>query len=139
MKSKGFFIILFALLLPVLAFSQGRKTVEKKGIVKQTVYEYFLAEGMRDPLVEEIITYDKQGNEIEHKVLNKEGGVKSWLTFMYDEDGNKTGETILDDNGEQMERFEWIYEDDLVVEKRYFDYKDRLVKRKEYKFEYREE
>jgi hypothetical protein len=139
MNNKGLITILFALLLPAIAYSQGRKTVEKKGIVKQTVYEYFIADGMRDPVVEEIITYDSQGNETEHKVLNKVGEVKSWQIFSYDEEGNKIGESILDDNGEQLERFEWIYEDGLVVEKRYFDDRDRLAKRKEYKYEYGEE
>ena len=42
-------------------------------------------------------------------------------------------------SGNQVERFEWIYKDDLVVEKKYYDDRDRLAKRKEYRFNYREE
>jgi YD repeat-containing protein len=131
--------VMLLCILPFVSFAQGRKTVEKKGIVEQTVYEYFVAEGLSKPVVEEIINYDEQGNVLEHQVFNKYGEYKSWERFRYDEDGNKVEEIILDGSGKQVERFEWIYEDDLVVEKKYYDDRDRLVKRKEYKFSYRDQ
>lgn len=126
-------------ILPFVSYAQGRKTVEKKGIVEQTVYEYFVADGLSKPVVEEIINYDEEGNISEHQVFNKYGEYKSWEKFRYDEDGNKVEEIILDGSGKQEERFEWIYKDGLVVEKKYYDDRDRLAKRKEYKFSYRDQ
>jgi hypothetical protein len=126
-------------MLPFVSFAQGRKTIEKKGIVEQTVYEYFVAEGLSKPVVEEIIRYDEVGNIAEHQVFNKYGEYKSWMKFSYDEEGNKVEEIILDGSGNQVERFEWIYKDELLVEKRYYDNRDRLSKRKEYKYSYREQ
>lgn len=125
--------------LQFVSYAQGRKTIEKKGIAEQTVYEHFVAEGLSKPVVEEIISYDKEGNIAEHQVFNKYGEYKSWQKFRYDEDGNKVEEIILDGKGNQEERFEWIYKDGLVVEKKYYDDRDRLVKRKEYKFSYRDQ
>jgi len=126
-------------ILPFVSFAQGRKTIEKKEIVEQTVYEYFVAEGLSKPVVEEIIRYDEEGNIAEHQVFNKYGEYKSWEKFKYDGDGNKVEEIILDGKGNQVERFEWIYKDELVVEKRYYDNRDRLSKRKEYKYSYRDQ
>jgi hypothetical protein len=139
MRSRKVLALLLLCILPFASHAQGRKTVEKNKIVQQTVYEYFVAEGLSKPVVEEIINYDEEGNVIEHQVFNKYGEYKSWQKFRYDEDGNKVEETILDGNGNQVERFEWIYKDDLVVEKRYYDDRDRLAKRKEYRFSYRKE
>ncbi len=126
-------------ILPFVSYAQGRKMIEKKGIVEQTVYEYFVSDGLKKPVVEEIINYNEEGNIVEHQVFNKYGEYKSWEKFKYDEDGNKVEEIILDDRGNQVERFEWIYDDGLVVEKKYYDDRDRLIKRKEYTFSYRDQ
>lgn len=139
MRSKSVVAVLLICMLPFVSFAQGRKTIEKREIVEQTVYEYFVAEGLSKPVVEEIINYDKEGNIAEHQVFNKYGEYKSWQKFSYDGDGNKVEEIILDGKGSQVERFEWIYKDELVVEKRYYDNRDRLVKRKEYKYSYRDQ
>ena len=71
--------------------------------------------------------------------MNKEGEIKSWLKYKYDDAGNKIEETIMNIRGGQEERIVWIFKDGLPVEKEYYDHKDRLVKRKEYKYEYRSE
>jgi YD repeat-containing protein len=139
MRSKPVVAIMLLCMLPFVSFAQGRKTIEKKGIVEQTVYEYFVAEGLSKPVVEEIIRYDEEGNIAEHQVFNKYGEYKSWMKFSYDEEGNKVEEIILDGSGNQVERFEWIYKDELLVEKRYYDNRNRLAKRKEYKYSYRED
>lgn len=139
MRRKSIVALMLFCILPFVSYAQGRKTVEKKGIVEQTVYEYFVADGLSKPVVEEIINYDEEGNISEHQVFNKYGEYKSWEKFRYDEDGNKVEEIILDGSGKQEERFEWIYKDGLVVEKKYYDDRDRLAKRKEYKFSYRDQ
>lgn len=138
MKIK-FLQLALLLLLPGLLVAQGRKELRENKVVRQTVYEYFIAEGLKDPVVEVIETYDERGNIVEFKQFNKVGEIKLWQQFKYDSDDNKIEESILDAKGKQSERFVWIYKDGFVIEKQYFDQKDRLVKRKEYKYEKRKE
>ncbi len=127
------------LLVPAILFAQSEEIIRSKNIVSQTVYEYFIAEGFKDPVVERIERYDTDGNMIEEKEMNKEGDIREWMKYKYDAAGNKVEETTINVRGGQEERIEWIYKDGLVVEKKYYDHKDRLVKRKEYKYETRSE
>lgn len=119
--------------------AQSEEIISKNKVASQTVYEYFIEEGLKKPVVERIEKYDKSGNLIEEKEMNKEGEVKRWIKYKFDADRNKVEETNLNIRGGQEERIEWIYKDGLVTEKKYYDHKDRLVKRKEYKYEYRSE
>lgn len=137
MKSRILFSILILFFVPVLTFSQGKKTIKSNQLASKTVYEYFIEEGIKDPIIEMIEVYDAEGNVIELKEFNSEGDIKNWQTFKFDEDENKIEETSLNSKGKVLERIEWVYKDGLVVEKKYFDQKDRLVKRKEIKYEYR--
>jgi ATP adenylyltransferase/5',5'''-P-1,P-4-tetraphosphate phosphorylase II len=131
-------ILVFLLaLLPALMNAQSEEIISKNKIASQTTYEYFIEEGLKDPLVERIEKYDRSGNMTEEKEMNKLGEVRSWMKYKFDAEGNKVEETVLDSKGKLEERFEWIYKDGLVVEKKYYDHKDRLAKRKEYKYEYR--
>lgn len=133
-------IIVFVLaMLPALGYAQSEEIISKKKIASQTVYEYFIEEGIKNPVIERIEKYDRSGNMTEEKEMNKLGEVRLWVRYKYDAEGNKVEETILNIRGGQEERLEWIYKDGLVVEKKYYDHKDRLVKRKEYKYEYRSE
>ncbi|MCF8226779.1 MAG: hypothetical protein K9J30_12950 [Bacteroidales bacterium] len=127
---------LFLLLTVPETFCQSRKTIENKGIIKQTVYEYFIGEGLKDPVVEMVEQYDTTGRVIETKVFNKEGKIKEWKQYRYNSEGEKTEEVTLDGKGRTEEREVWVYKDGLVIEKKYYDHKDRLYKRKEYRYEY---
>lgn len=138
MKSGILIILMGFLCFPLLTFAQGSKTIKQHNIEKQTVLEYFIAEGLSKPVLEKEEVYDADGNVIELKELNKFGDVKLWQTYRYDKDGNKVEEATLDGKGKQVERIEWLYKENLVVEKKYYDDKNRLVKRKEYKYKYRE-
>lgn len=137
MSRRILYITFLILIIPLSAHSQGRKTVKKKQIQSQTVYEYFLEEGRKDPVVERIEVFDTLGNVIELKEFNSEGIIKNWQKFAFDEDDNQIEEIVLDARGRQQERTVWIYKEDLLIEKKYFDHKDRMVKRKEYKYKYR--
>jgi hypothetical protein len=139
MNWKKYIPICTLLLLPAFIFAQDEEIIRAKKITSQTVYEYFIEEGMKDPVVERIERYDEAGNMIEEKEMNKEGDIRDWMKYKYDDKGNKVEETKINIRGGQEERIEWIYNDGLVVEKKYYDHKDRLVKRKEYKYEYRSE
>lgn len=138
MKARIKIISLLLILIPALTFGQGSKTLKKKSVASQTTYEYFLAEGKKDPVVEKIETYDKEGNITEIKVYNKDGDVKQWEKYSYDENDDVIEEKFLDEKGDVTERITYIYKEKLITEKNYFDQKDRLVKKKTYTYEYRE-
>ena len=78
MRRRNVLALLLLCILPFASNAQGRKTIEKKEIEQQTVYEYFIADGLSKPVVEEIINYDEEGNVTEHQVFNKYGEYKSW-------------------------------------------------------------
>ena len=116
---------------------QGRKTIEEKGIMQQTVHEYFLAEGMNKPVVEKIEKYNEEGEVIEIQEFNKLGEVQLWEKYVYDEEGNLVEEIFLDEKGKVTRTEKSIYKDGLRVEKQFFDERGRLFKKKEYLYEYR--
>ncbi len=137
MTGRSVLLIFGLLLVSSQAFSQGKNTLKEKKVESSTVYEYFLEEGIKDPVIETIEKYDAEGNLIELKEFNSEGEIKNWQRYKYDTSGNKVEEITLTIRGTQEERVTWIYKNDLLVEKQYFDHRDRMVKRKEYKYEYR--
>ena len=128
MKPRIQFLSLVLILIPALTFGQGNKTLKKRNVASQTTHEYFLAEGKKDPVVEKIESYDKEGNLTEVKEFNKAGEVKAWEQYSYDENDDVVEEKYLDEKGRMTERITYVYEDKLVKEKNYYDQKDRLVK-----------
>jgi hypothetical protein len=117
---------------------QGKKTIREKQIVSITVEEYFLDEGIDEPLVESIEKYNEDGETIELKEFNKKGGIKKWEKYSYDEDGNLQEEQFLDDKGRIIRTEKNIYRDGLRIEKHFFDQKGRMYKKKTYLYEYRQ-
>lgn len=129
----------FIMLIPAVGHAQDKEIVRKNKVESQTVYEYFIEEGISEPVVEKVESFDAKGNRIEEKEFNKEGDIKDWKRYKYDAAGNNTEEIQMDMRGNQEERIVWVYKNGLVVEKQYYDHKDRLVKRKEYKYTYFDE
>jgi hypothetical protein len=116
---------------------QDAKTNKERGIAKQTVQEYFVEEGMDEPVVESIERYNEAGDLIEIKEFNRKGEVKLWEQYAYNEAGQVVEEVFLDAKG-RIERSEKsIYADGLRVEKHYYNNKNKLYKRKVYEYEYR--
>jgi len=120
---------------PVLG--QGGKTIKEKKIVSQTVYEYFIEEGMDDPVVESIERYNENGDLIEVKEFNSKSEVKRWERFSYNSEGKLSEEVFLDAKGKVERTEKTIYKDGLRAEKQFFNNKDKLTKRKVYEYEYR--
>ena len=135
-KSLPFITML--LLMAAISWGQSRKTVREKGISSITVQEYFIEEGMRDPLVETIEKYDKNGDLVELMEYNKEGEVKKWEKYAFDDDGNLVEEVFLDGKGRITRTEKNIYSDGLRVEKQFYNSKGNLYKRKVYEYEYRQ-
>jgi hypothetical protein len=120
-----------------LASGQGKKTIRERKIASVTVQEYFLEEGMDEPVVESVETYDVHGELIELKEFNKEGEIKKWEKYGYDESGNLVEEVFLDEKGRITRTEKTIYEEGLKVERQFYDDKGRLYKKKAYLYEYR--
>lgn len=139
MKYSYQYIGLLLIFVPALCMAQGSKVLKRNNVVSQTTYEYFIEEGKKNPVVEKIEKYDKEGQVTELKVFNKVGEIKQWEKYSYNEDGEVVEEQILNENGKVIERIEYSFENELVREKRYFDHKGRMVKKKTYEYQYMEE
>jgi len=137
-KNSVLFLLTGTLLLmagPVVG--QSTKTIKEKKIATRTVYEYFVEEGMDEPVVESIERYNERGDLVEIKELNRKGGVKLWEKYAYNEEGKLVEEIFMDAKGRVERTEKSIYSDGLRVEKQYFNNKDKLYKRKVYEYEFR--
>jgi hypothetical protein len=128
--------LVLALTFPLAG--QGKKTIAEKGIVSRTVEEYFIGEGMNEPVVESVEKYNEKGELTELRELNRKGDVKKWERYVYDEKGNLVEEVFLDQRGKVERTERTIYEDGLKTEKHYLDQKGNLYKKKVYVYEYRQ-
>jgi hypothetical protein len=122
--------------MAVSLMGQSKKIIREKGIISMTVNEYFIEEGMDEPVVETIEKYNKEGELIEIHEFNKRGEMKKWEKSAYDTDGNRVEEIYLDEKGKITSTEKNIFRDSLRVGKQYYDPKGRLVKKKLYVYEY---
>ena len=126
------FLVVFG---PLVA--QSSKTIQEKQIASRTVQEYFIEEGMDEPIIESIERFNANGDLEELKEYNKKGDVKRWEKYAYDENGKLVEEVFLDAKG-RIDRIErTIYADGLKQEKQYFNSREVPYKRKVYEYEYR--
>lgn len=131
---------LLAILMMVAgpAAAQGTKTIKAKKITTKTVNEYFLEEGMDDPVVESIERYNPEGELVEVKEMNRKGEIKKWEKYLYNEEGQLVEEQFLDVKGRATQTEKNIYKDGLRIEKQYYNSRGDLYKKKVYEYEYRE-
>jgi hypothetical protein len=116
---------------------QNTETIKERKIVTRTVQEYFIEEGMDEPVIESLERYNEDGNLIEIKEFNNKGEVKLWEKYDYNEEGKVVEVIFLDAKGRVESKEKSIYSDGLRIEKQYYNKKDKLVKRKVYEYEYR--
>ena len=138
-QTRVLFLLTCAFLItagPVLG--QSKKIIEEKKIATLTVQEYFIDEGMDEPVVESIERFNESGDVIEIQEFNSRGEVKLWEKYAYDTEGRVVEEVFLDAKG-RVERTEKnIYSDGLRIEKQFYNNKDKLYKRKVYEYEFRD-
>ncbi len=134
------FLPLFALLIMLggTLAAQGAKTLKSKQISSITVYEHFIEDGEKEPVVESIERYDANGQMVEVKEINRKGDVRKWEKYVYNADGKVVELHFLDAKGRVTEKEKNIYKDGLRIEKQFFNSKDQMYKTKVYKYEYRE-
>lgn len=125
--------LLFGLTASVSA--QDRKDIRDAGIVSRTVNEYFIEEGIKEPLIESFQRYNEDGEVVEIKEFNKRGEITRWEKYAYDEDRNLTEEVFLDEKGKVISTEKTIYEDGFKLEKHYYNNKEKLYKKKVYVYE----
>jgi len=116
---------------------QNTETIKERMIVTRTVQEYFIEEGMDEPVIESIERYNENGDLIEIKEFNSKGEVKLWEKYAYNEEGKVVELVFLNQKGKIVSKEKNIYSDGLRIEKQYYNNKDKLVKRKVYEYEYR--
>jgi len=134
---KMLYMMLIFMFISGGVFGQSKKIIKEKEIISTTVHEYFIEEGMDDPVVESIEKYNEAGDLIEIQEFNKKGEVKKWEKYAYNDDGKLVEEVFLDAKG-RIERTEKsMYEDKLRVEKQYYNSRGKLYKKKKYLYEYR--
>jgi len=122
--------------LSVAGYGQDRKEIRDLGIVSKTVQEYFIEDGIDEPLIESIEKYNEDGEMIEIQEFNSRGEVKLWEKYAYDEDRNLIEEIFLDHRGRITRIERSVYKDGLRVEKHYYNNKEKLYKKKVYVYEY---
>ena len=139
-KETGIFLLstLVLALISAPLIGQSGKTIREKKIVSRTVHEYFLDEGMDEPVIESIEKYDAEGNLLEIKEFNSKGDIKLWEEYSYDEDGNVVEARFFNARGKLESKEINVYSEGLRVEKLYYNNKDKLVKRKVYTYEFRD-
>lgn len=131
------FILSLALTLSASLLAQDRKDIRDAGVVSRTVNEYFIEDGIKEPLVESVIKYDEDGEVTEVKEFNKRGEITRWEKYVYDEDRNVIEEQFLDEKGKVSRIEKTIWEDGFKKEKHYFNSRKKLYKKKVYVYEYR--
>lgn len=139
--NKATDICFWALALALISaplMGQSAKTIREKKIASRTVQEYFIDEGMDQPVIESIEKYDAMGNLLEIKEFNSKGDIKLWEKYSYDEDGNVVEALFFNARGKLESKEISVYSDGLRVEKQYYNNKDKLVKRKVYEYEFRD-
>ncbi|MCK4750117.1 MAG: hypothetical protein KAT15_23840 [Bacteroidales bacterium] len=133
-KSIGLLVVL--IIMTDTTFGQSRKTIKEKGIVKQTVEEYFIEEGMNKPVIESVETYNSDGELTEIQEFNRRGEIRKWEKYAYDDDGELVEEVFINERGKVARTEKNIYEDGLRVEKQYYNERGKLYKKKAYLYEY---
>ena len=135
---KKLFISLLCLGLAGVLFAQDRKEIRDRKITSKTTEEYFIEEGIDEPVTESIERYNEDGEMIELKEFNSRGEIKRWEKYVYDGDRNLLEEIFLDARGRVTRTEKNIYRDGLRVEKHFYNENNRLYKKKVYLYEYRE-
>ena len=126
------------ILLAVVLMGQSAETIKEKKILSTTVYEYFIEEGLDEPMLESLENFNDQGMLIEVKEFDNKGDVKRWEKYVYNEEDKVIEEIFLDAKGRIESREKSIYSDGLRTEKQFYNNKDKLVKRKVYEYEFQD-
>jgi hypothetical protein len=135
---KRIALILFIGFLTFNSYGQDKKEVLENGIQVKRSYVLDVANGDKEPVIEKEEFYNFRGDLVEIKEYTDQGKtINNWVKYKYDTQSNLVEEQQLNSKGEIKERFEYKYENGLKTEKIYYDNKNRLSKKKIFKYELR--
>lgn len=130
------YLLVISVLVTGVSYGQSKKDIREHNIISRTVHEYFIEEGMDEPVVESIEKFSENGERLEIQEFNKRGEVKLWEKYVYNKNGDLVEEIFLDERGRITGTEKNIYNGDLRVEKLYYNHKGDLYKKKVYEYEY---
>lgn len=134
MKKLFFISVLFLTFMEMAA--QDSKVIVKHKISSRVEKVIDYEDGLSDKRITKEQHFDKEGHLIEYKDWTKDGKIKEWKKYCYNEGGLIQSEETLDAKGRMQERVVYEYENGLKVKKSYYDGKERLVKEKFYEYSY---
>jgi len=135
---KPFFITIFLFIFSLISYGQDKKDVIEKGIQVKRNYSLNIENGDKEPSLEKEEFYNFRGDLVEVKDYTDDGKTLSnWIKYKFDSQGLLIEEQELNPKGDQKDRFEYKYENGLKTEKLFYDNKNRLTKKKIFKYELR--
>jgi hypothetical protein len=132
-------IIISFILIATNAFSQNKKSeVIQLGIETKRYYEQDIKNGDTEPTLYKEEFFNFRGELIETKEYSKKDNkITLWFKYKYDHEGNLIEEKELNEKGVQKSRTVDKFEKGYRVERLYYDDKDRLIKKRVYKYDLR--
>lgn len=127
---------LLATLLAFVAISLSAQGTQRGSIKKISQVETEKESGLNTSMETEYKLFDQRGNLLEHKEMSLKGKLKLWIKYRYNDDNEVIQEEILNESGEVAEKTVTTWKDGQKVTREYYDHKDRLIKVKEYRYEY---
>ncbi len=127
---------LLATLLAFVAISLSAQDTQRGRIKKISQVETEKESGLNTSMETEYKLFDERGNLLEHKEMSLKGKLKLWVKYRYNDDNKVIQEEILNESGEVVEKTVTTWKAGQKVTREYYDHKDRLIKVKEYRYEY---
>ncbi len=127
---------LLATLLAFVAISLSAQGTQRGSIKKISQVETEKESGLNTSMETEYKLFDQRGNLLEHKEMSLKGKLKLWIKYRYNDDNEVIQEEILNESGEVVEKTVTTWKAGQKVTRAYYDHKDRLIKVKEYRYEY---
>lgn len=119
------------------SFAQKKSEIIQYGIEVKSFFEQSIKDGDEAPILVKEEFYDVKGDLVEIKEYESNGkDIDKWFKYKYNY-FDIVEELELNPKGEQIERTVYKYEKGLRTEKLTYDDKDRLEKRRTYKYGYR--
>lgn len=132
-------LIICFILISTSLFAQNKKSeIVQLGIEVKRYYEQDIKNGETEPKLFKEEFFNFRGELVESKEYSiKDKKITLWFKYKYDQEGNLIEEIELNDKGTQKSRVVDRFEKGFRVERLYYDDKDRLVKKRVYKYDLR--
>jgi hypothetical protein len=136
---KKIVFILVVSFIVLNSFGQDKKDIRDNGIQVKRSFSIDIANGDKEPSIEKEEFFNLKGDIVELKEYSGKGKtIDKWTKYKYDGQGNLIEEQELTPKGDLKERYEYKYDENgLKTEKLYYDNKNRLYKKKLFKYELR--